>query len=107
MEIQVIELIIGLSMAVVTFLSLWVRKLTDEIASVKSVSIRMAEDQNREHDSIKDKIDDLSTILITEVRSIVSQHAQHDRNNVELQKDIDSVLYELRRSPKLAREDKL
>ena len=92
MELQhILDLLVPLATAGVAFLGVWVRKLIDTIASLNGKMDKLHEDTQREHDAVLKAVSDLSAAVTTEVRGIVQQHSEHDKQNTRIEVKIDTI----------------
>lgn len=92
MEIQhFLDMMVPLATAGVAFLGVWVRKLMDEIHGLNGKLNKLHEDTQREHDAVLDAVSSLSAAVTTEVRGIVQQHSEHDKQNTRIEVKIDQI----------------
>ena len=92
MEIQhFLDMMVPLATAGVAFLGVWVRKLMDEIHGLNGKLSKLHEDTQREHDAVLDAVSTLSAAVTTEVRGIVQQHSEHDKQNTRIEVKIDQI----------------
>ena len=92
MELQhILDLLVPLATAGVAFLGVWVRKLIDTINALNGKMDKLHEDTQREHDAVLDAVSNLSAAVTTEVRGIVQQHSEHDKQNTRIEVKIDTI----------------
>ena len=92
MELQhFLDLMVPLATAGVAFLGVWVRGLVDSLKGLQSQLSKMQEDTQREHDAVLAAVAELSAAVTTEVRGIVQQHSEHDKQNTRIEVKIDTM----------------
>ena len=101
MELQhILDLLVPLATAGVAFLGVWVRKLIDTIGALNGKLDKLHEDTQREHDAVLAAVSELSAAVTTEVRGIVQQHSEHDKQNTRIEVKIDTIKEKLNELPR-------